>query len=314
MIGIRLANNSFFPVLDEASGTGLSRRTQKKRLILTTVKDNQPTVQIDLYRGSEKDISRDSYVASLKVENISPMRAGEPDIELVMGNDAQGQLEAHAYDRAGGAENSLAVRLEELADIPTNRAPDFSIGDDFSTPDALGEYDWDRPAGDEQESEPAQAVAEETRSTPRRDYRMPEPVPPRRTPVLALVLLAIGVIAIVLLGYFLLRSKPSSAAPALVSPPTIKSAPAQTGKAAATADAPATATAPVATDAAAAVPAETVQGGVWYRVAFGDTLWDLAYSFYNNPRQFPRIAQENKIPDPNRIYGGRRIFIPLTGK
>ncbi|HUX49645.1 MAG TPA: Hsp70 family protein [Spirochaetia bacterium] len=310
MIGIRLANNSFFPVLDEAPGTGLSRRTQKKRLILTTVKDNQPTVQIDLYRGSEKDISRDSYVASLTVQNISPMRAGEPDIELVMGKDAQGQLEAHAYDRAGGAENSLAVRLEELEDVPTDHTPDFSIGDDFSTPDTLGEYDWDAPVNDEQESEPAQAVAEETRSTPRRDYRMPEPAPKRRTPILALVLLAIGVIAIVLLGYFLLRSKPSSAAPALVTPPTIKSAPAQTGKAAATVDAPA----PVATGAAAAVPAATAQGGVWYRVAFGDTLWDLAYSFYNNPRQFPRIAQENKIPDPNKIYGGRRIFIPLTGK
>jgi hypothetical protein len=48
-IGIKIADGSFYAILDE----GLA---QRKRLVLTTVKDNQESVQIDLFRSSENSI------------------------------------------------------------------------------------------------------------------------------------------------------------------------------------------------------------------------------------------------------------------
>ncbi len=77
MIGIRLANNTFFPVLDEDKQGRADGRTARKRLILTTVKNDQETVQIDLYRGESKEIDKDTYLASLTVENIRISQSAE---------------------------------------------------------------------------------------------------------------------------------------------------------------------------------------------------------------------------------------------
>ena len=43
-IGIKLADGTFYPILEEGVPA-------KKRMELTTVKDNQETVQVDLYRS-----------------------------------------------------------------------------------------------------------------------------------------------------------------------------------------------------------------------------------------------------------------------
>ncbi len=328
MIGIRLANNTFFPILDEGQRAPSYGRTGKKRLILTTVKDNQTTVQIDLYRGAEKDVSKDSYLATLTVENIGKMKAGDPEIDLIMGTDAEGQLDVHAHDRAGGAENSLSVSLKELPEDAIRETPNFAIGDDFATPDTLGEYRWD----DDAASAPAEEVPEDGRrrqTAKAQDYR--EVRTERRSPILIVILLAIGVIAILVLAYFLLRTKPADGMPALpnqsgpvssspakpVPPPGTQT---QSGSGGTRMGSDATAAAePVAPATANSTQAAGPQAtpttppdGVWYRIAFGDTLWDLAYSFYNNPRQFGRIAQRNNILNPNRIYGGNQIFIPLS--
>jgi hypothetical protein len=42
-----------------------------------------------------------------------------------------------------------------------------------------------------------------------------------------------------------------------------------------------------------------------------DTLWDLAYKFYKDPEQWPKIWKENNyIKDPHWIYPGHRLVIP----
>ncbi len=334
MIGIRLANNTFFPVLDENGHIRTEGRAARKRLVLTTVADNQETVQIDLYRGDSKNIIDDTYLASLTVENIRSAGAGEPDIELVMGTDEDGQLQARAMDRAGGSENSLSVSLQALPESETYETPDFSIGDDFATPESLGEYQWNEEAGEAGELNNADepAAAEEKPEQKSEQIRSSYEEPERRRPIGIFILLAVGVIAIAVLAYFLLREKPGASNKAISSGITkpaqaIPAAPAPTPEAP---SAPATSkpvtpdkgatgsAAPVATPPApASTPSANPQvlsrtkDGVWYRIAFGDTLWDLAYSFYNNPRQFDRIAKKNNIANPNRIYGGNRIFIPL---
>lgn len=321
MIGIRLANNTFFPVLDENGHNRAEARVPRKRLVLTTVADSQETVQIDLYRGDSKNIIDDTYLASLTVENIRSAGAGEPDIELVMGTDETGRLQARAFDRAGGSENSLSVSLQSLPEGETYETPDFSIGDDFATEESLGEYQWDEEAGAAGEpgdlEEPAEEVRADKPEKRSEQIRPSYEEPGRRRPVAAIVLLAIGVVAIAVLAYFLLREKPAPTAAAPASGIT-EQAPAPKPPAAAVTPSPAApeksttgSTAPAATPPANPQVLSQTKDGVWYRIAFGDTLWDLAYSFYNNPRQFDRIAKKNNIADPNRIYGGNRIFIPL---
>jgi nucleoid-associated protein YgaU len=50
--------------------------------------------------------------------------------------------------------------------------------------------------------------------------------------------------------------------------------------------------------------------GIWYRIVWGDTLWDLAGTYYRNPWLYPRLAKANKIPNPDLIIAGHRLFIP----
>ena len=55
------------------------------------------------------------------------------------------------------------------------------------------------------------------------------------------------------------------------------------------------------------VPADMPIESEYYIVVKGDTLWDIAFRFTGNPRNYPRIAGENKIADPDLIFPGQRI-------
>ncbi|MCK7480293.1 MAG: hypothetical protein M0C28_25790 [Candidatus Moduliflexus flocculans] len=54
-IGIKLANGQFYPILEDG-------KPARKRLVVTTVKDDQPSVQIDMYRGSGETAASASYI------------------------------------------------------------------------------------------------------------------------------------------------------------------------------------------------------------------------------------------------------------
>ena len=49
---------------------------------------------------------------------------------------------------------------------------------------------------------------------------------------------------------------------------------------------------------------------VTYKIRWGDTLWDLADSFYNNPWLYKKIASSNNIKNPDYIISGTTITIP----
>jgi len=123
----------------------------------------------------------------------------------------------------------------------------------------------------------------------------------------------------------LVARRPAAAISAPQAAP-VQPAPAPSAPEAAVAPAPAAttsapqpaATAPAATPAPAAQtpaavsppPAAAKEPGVWYKIKWGDTLWDLAYAYYRNPWYYPRIAKANKIKNPDLIISGNRIWIP----
>jgi nucleoid-associated protein YgaU len=51
-------------------------------------------------------------------------------------------------------------------------------------------------------------------------------------------------------------------------------------------------------------------GSVSYRIKKGDTLWDIASTYYRNPWLYPKLAKANKIKNPDLIFAGTKIIIP----
>jgi hypothetical protein len=120
-IGIKVADGTYRPIIEGES-------LKKKKLILTTVYDDQGSVQIDLYRGSGQELDDAKYVGSLLIEDILPGVKGEPEIELIVGVDEDGTLTAVAGDVGSGEKQSLSVSLDSL-DEDGFDSPNFELDD-----------------------------------------------------------------------------------------------------------------------------------------------------------------------------------------
>jgi nucleoid-associated protein YgaU len=64
---------------------------------------------------------------------------------------------------------------------------------------------------------------------------------------------------------------------------------------------------------APAVPPEKKEKVEYYEIVSGDTLGGIAKKFYGKASQYTRIFEANRgvISDPNKIYPGQKIRIPL---
>lgn len=69
--------------------------------------------------------------------------------------------------------------------------------------------------------------------------------------------------------------------------------------------------APVVVPSPAAPPPVTVEAKT-YQIKWGDTLWDIADTFYKNPWMYDRIARANNIKNPDFILSGTWIIIPAN--
>ena len=79
-IGIKLADGSFYPVLDEG-------KPSQKSLDLTTAHNNQTKIMVDLYRSANCTMDDAEYVDSLQIENLIEHPNGEPDITFQVSID-----------------------------------------------------------------------------------------------------------------------------------------------------------------------------------------------------------------------------------
>jgi len=321
MIGIKLADGSFYPILEE-------KRVGKKKLILTTARENQRSVQIDLYRGSGESLLEAVYIGSLVIENLNPKPAGSAEIELIVGISEEGLLNAKAGDKESGEYQNLSVSMDTIAPQEQFDLPDLDL-EGVSAPDIVREEE-DRP------------LPEETRLYGEEEERIEAP---KRRPFFLIGFIVIALLIIGILMLLIFRScrgedqrplkagdttPPAATAPAqpalqqsqqpAVSPaPQPQTQPAQqTQEAAAPQPVPAQ-PAPQQSQPEPQQPRQDgliVPGhpeapeGVWYKIVWGDTLWDISIAFYRTPWLYGKIAKINSIPNPDRIYAGRRLFIP----
>lgn len=103
-IGIKLADGSFYPVIQEGS-------SEEINLSLTTANNNQTKVIVDLYRSKTNSMDDAEYVDSLQIENLNAHPDGEPDIALSVHLDENNQLHAKIVDSETGAQSNSTVTL-----------------------------------------------------------------------------------------------------------------------------------------------------------------------------------------------------------
>ncbi|MGI5089361.1 LysM peptidoglycan-binding domain-containing protein [Treponema sp. OMZ 305] len=337
-IGIKLADGTFFPIMDDDASAS-------ETLELTTVRDNQRSVQINLFK-KEDDASDPLYIGSLIVEDIHEKAAGEPTIELQLVLDEDKNLSAEAVDKDSGSHQTLRVSLETFADQAFDDV-DF----DLSAETADADIDLSTAnINTDDNSEPHDEFSAAAFYTDEDGEKEHEPK--RGMPVWLLILLILLGIAALVLGILLLTKKnlaeddhpmvvqpeattviPSkkppmqeSAAPA-PSLPADKSvteppAPQPTGPAPIEQPVPSQ---PVQQDAMApqepakqeppvqqTEPAASVlaQKTIRYKLRWGDTLWDLSETYYRNPWLYTKIAKHNKLKNPDLIISGTYIEIP----
>ena len=308
-IGLKLADGEFYPVLEDGTAA-------RKRLVVTTVQDNQPSVQIDLYRGEGPTVQDASYIGSLVVEGIPKMPKGEPDIRMDLGLASDGTLTAYAEEASTGASQSLKVSLEALTEEEKYEVPDFEFSKE--TPESsFTDVDFEGTDSLPPEADSAQLL-HDVRSEADAEEASQKP----KGKTLRIMLVALGIlILLALLGFLVYKfiivpgqSAKAESAPVVATQP----APApESAKIEPPAPAPEDA-APVETPAAAPVkapePAKKAiafkKPGVTYKIKWGDTLWDLSYAYYRDPWVYMRIAKANKVRNPDLIICGDKLWIP----
>jgi hypothetical protein len=333
-IGLKLANGEFYAVLDE----GLPAR---KRLVVTTVQDGQKSVQIDIYRGQGPTVAGAEYAGSLVVENIPFAPRGEPDIRLDLALDAEGRLAAYAEELSSGEHQSIELSLEALTEENSYEIPDFAFTEETdSLPEEASSSpraETGRPKAEtdifgEEEAPPGEeeAFALPSFESPYSGEEIAENRPveaKRKRRLLPILLFVILILALLLGGAWLVNHfilQPMSGAASLATPPapTVQVAPAPAAAQVPVQPAPEPAAAPAVQPAAvqpaapppkqaAAAPAAAAKNpGVYYKLRWGDTLWDLSYTYYRNPWLFGKLVKANKIKNPDFIIAGKTIWIP----
>ena len=134
-IGIRLADGSFYPILEDG-------KPQKKILELTTVSPNQEKILVHLYRSPDSTMKDAEYMFSLKIANLAPHTKGVPTFPLTLMLDENNNLTADCSDSESGA-TATRVYLPEDQRNPT---PDYTVvnGNESSAESPASEtYDAD---------------------------------------------------------------------------------------------------------------------------------------------------------------------------
>jgi len=277
MIGIRLADHSIFPVFRSDTPGG-------KRLVLTTARDNQERVDIELIQSDDQlpSTSRPVTLGRVTLDDLQHAHGGDPEIDLVLRRTTTGTLEVTATNRATGNVQSVSIDVDQAL----NEA-------EFSVPQSLT---------DGFEPELAPEYPEEPRS--------------RSKGFLLVAVMLLGLVALAAGAWWLLLRAPGedplpgSSQEAPIAPAADDSAPAgpeDPGSGQSSSEQAASGQADPSLTSPESIPDSN---SVEYRIRRGDTLWDISETFYGTPWLFSELADANEITNPNLIYAESDLEIP----
>ncbi len=354
-IGIKLADNRFFPVMDDSI-------RGSKTLELITARENQESVKIHLYHSKEnsKDqtIENAEHIGTLTLSDITEDQAGYSTIKLRISLNDLGNLLAEAIDENTGTSQSINISIENLLSKDLEESFDSNFFD-FHDFDNLGlevkdykdsENDAEAlvktPANDFIENSKSRDFSSFTQTTFQDAFKPKKPVVSepnsandlgsvKKTKkrkgsffpmgLLSVIILLAGSLALLTVGIFAWETFYGGELPSLFTfipaytDTTTQPLPASAsdeGALYSQADPPP----PVWQENSAAIAAApgapkalktfSESQDARYRVRWGDTLWNIAETYYRNPWQYSSIAQHNGISNPNHIIAGTDILIP----
>jgi hypothetical protein len=105
-IGIKLADGEFYPILEEGV-------TATVGMDITTARDNQESVHVDLYRSENDTIGNAEFIDTLKID-VKPRPNGEPSLHLEIALDEHNVLSAKLADPESGEKTDTSVSLDML--------------------------------------------------------------------------------------------------------------------------------------------------------------------------------------------------------
>ena len=146
-IGIKLADGSFYPVLEEG-------KPVEKSLDLTTAHNNQTKVMVDLYRSETCSMEDAEYVDSLQIENLMEHPNGEPSLSFTVAIDENNKLSARMSDPETGEESKTNITLVSRTIEERLQTDEYNISDTIEG--NINDLNIDVP----EESEPV--IGEET--------------------------------------------------------------------------------------------------------------------------------------------------------
>ncbi len=119
-IGIKLADGSFFPILGDDAPS-------RKRLVLTTAREHQNNVQIDLLRRHGEEVG---HVGTLLLEDLGDDDTDGAEIVMVVGCDGSGTVDARISTPDDSQYQSLSISLDDVALGEAYDLPDIDSGID----------------------------------------------------------------------------------------------------------------------------------------------------------------------------------------
>lgn len=325
VIGIKIANGTYFPILQVDDSI-------KKRVVLTPVSSGQTDVKIDIYRGEGNGMFNPVYVASLILNNIQESVDTGSEIELLVGINEENILDAEAVDRVSGEKQFLSISLDAVDEADFFDVSEEAEGDVpyFSAEIADDDLELEELSSDDTELSVEESFLDETEEDDDDfkdqnlaaeylyDYKSDKSDKKASALKIAIVFLTIVFILFLVLLVYTYLNKPALSEDGIKeeSPTEVVNAAPPAGK-----DVLSEIKTPVAAavsekkEPAAAVPVKKVSApvvtkkNVKYRIKKGDTLWDISSAYYRTPWLYKKIAEDNKIKNPDLIFTGTYLNI-----
>lgn len=304
-IGIKLADGSFFPVMEEGT-------PETKNLNLTTANNNQTCVMVDLFRSETGTMDDAEYIDTLKIENLNEHPNGEPSLSFSIKLDENNQLEANISDPETGAKSDSLIPL-------ISRTPEeLEIPDDYTITSTEPEDEpLFIPSGSSDDN-PLNFQGLYDKETEMGDSAYHEEALPKKSKISVWICISCAIICIlatlILLLFIPISSniKKNRAAGVTANGETVEITETEENIIPKAPEAKENEIL-VIKDAKTVEPAVTQKvqtQNVQYKIKWGDTLWDISETYYKNPWKYKKIANFNKIKNPDHIISGTVITIP----
>ena len=144
-VGIKLFNDDFVPILTEDE-------IKTKKVVLTTVKENQKKAVIELFEGDNGKCANNKYIGKLVVNIDRTTEKGMPLIDVFLRQDENNAISVVARYTKSKEKSELTIespfsnendviRIQEDASINDDVGPEDTIEYEDHTEDTLNEFD-----------------------------------------------------------------------------------------------------------------------------------------------------------------------------